>query len=367
MKVAVLADCHVDHGVHQRWASTAWKRATTDIANETFDVCVVAGDLFHTGKPVSEAVMVCVDGLKTMTAAGVQVLVVAGNHEWIRVRSRDAHRPPCSILGELDGVTTVLSADGYQQGDLWVGAVPWPAPGAHATGFAQTDEIARLGDKATNVDGPKLTAGHILVTEAAQWPGSESEMTALKTLTHNVRLKSLDDPDVFGPVAMGHIHNRQLLSDTVSYVGGLEAFSFIDEGRVGGWSEFRYGNGIWTETFREAGVNTFLTVGADDDLSDVAHGTIIRVRVSDEHSHAAFDVSKLEGSGLVFAGYKDERTKRTQTTGPERFATETRVVDHQELVDRWSKAERLTERDDMLLKHAASIDRGWGDCTGHAH
>ena len=96
MKVAVLADCHVDHGVHQRWASTAWKRATTDIANETFDVCVVAGDLFHTGKPVSEAVMVCVDGLKTMTAAGVQVLVVAGNHEWIRVRSRDAHRPPCS-------------------------------------------------------------------------------------------------------------------------------------------------------------------------------------------------------------------------------------------------------------------------------
>lgn len=109
MKVAVLADCHIDHGVHGEWADGAWDNATRTIADEGFDAAVVAGDLFHTGKPSTEAMLRCASGLRRMTEAGTQVLVIAGNHEWSGVKATEGHRPPVMLFEDIDGVTALIT------------------------------------------------------------------------------------------------------------------------------------------------------------------------------------------------------------------------------------------------------------------
>ena len=358
MRVAVLADCHIDHGVHGLWADEAWRRATADIAAERFDLAVIAGDLFHTGRPTAEAIMRCIDGLKAMTAAGVPVLVVAGNHEWTGVNASQGHRPPTMLLDEVEGVTTMYQPGEYRAGELWVGALPWPAPGKHSAERDQADNADRLADAAEQHDGPTLLAAHAAVSEVMHHSGSETEMRTAATSSSTAGLADLDLTP-FGHISLGHIHARQSLSPTCSYVGGLEAFTFIDEGRVGGWSELAHtgdGDGGWEETFRPAGVRNFATLNIGDDPSEHEPGTIVRVRVKEGESPFDLDRGDIEQAGLKFAGLK---TELPETDG-ERTCVEGDTggavlqVDDIELLDRWSKREKLSEQDEQRVREFAS-------------
>ena len=365
VKVAILADCHLDHGTHRLWADGAWEQATNDIAEGGYEAAVIVGDLFHTGKPIPEAMLRCMAGLRRMTEAGVPVVIVAGNHEWIGVRSMELHRPPTLVFNEMDDVTAVIQPEGiWITPDLWVAALPWPAPGSHASVMTQAEDALFLADEASRIDAPKLMGCHAAVKEAMLWGGSETEMCSASTPTNTVGLKDLDIPDAFSHVSLGHIHNRQNLSQTCSYVGGLEAFTFIDEGRIGAWSSLELIDPTdpsfgWIERKMECGHHQFATVGLADDLSGLEPGTMVRVRILDGESRFGFDESQIGEHGLVFAGWKDERRDAEIDVEMPLLEDEDKPLDMIKLVDRWSQRKRLTEREDALYKDAVTKELGW--------
>ena len=372
VKVAVLADCHLDHGTHRRWvdgAYGAWEHATNDIAEGGYEAAVIVGDLFHTGKPIPEAILRCMAGLRRMTEAGVPVVIVAGNHEWLQVRATELHRPPTLLFNEMDDVTAVIQPEGiWVTPDLWVAALPWPAPGSHASVMTQAEDALLLADEAVHIDAPKLMGSHAAVREAMPWGGSETEMCSASTPTSTVALNDLDIPDAFSHVSLGHIHNRQSLSQTCSYVGGLEAFTFIDEGRTGAWSSLELIDPTdpsfgWLERKMDCGHHQFATVGLEDDLSGLEPGTMVRVRILDGESRFGFDESQIAENGLAFAGWKDERSDAETDVDMPSQEDEEKPLDMMGLVDRWSKRKRLTEREDTLYKDAVTRELGWADST----
>ena len=364
MRVAVLADCHLDHGTHRLWADGAWERATRAIAEGGYYCAVVAGDLFHTGKPLPEAMLRCVAGLRLMADAGVHVVVIAGNHEWIGIRSIESHRPPTLLLNEIPGVTAVIQPEGLRIGDdLWLGALPWPAPGAHHSGFTQAEEAKWLAEEASGLTIPKLVVAHAAVGEAMDWcGGSEQEMCSASTPTHTLSQNDLDYPDVFGHTAIGHFHKRQSLSPTCGYVGGLEAFTFADENRIGAWSSFELAEdntwSDWIESRMECGLHRFATVAMGDDLSALDEGTIIRVRIKDGESRYDFDISDAEEAGLLFSSWKDER-REVEAETPEQSAVDDAPLVMNDLLERWAARRRLTEQETGLLKASAREELGW--------
>ena len=362
MNVAFVADCHLDHGIHGLWADDAWEIATTAIAAGEYDAAVLGGDLFHSGRPVPEAVLRCMAGIERMTAAGVRVLVIAGNHEWNGVRTKDLHRPPTAVLGELGGMSGVVAVT-HPQGvrlceNLWVAALPWPAPGRHLSGSGQPEAAARLADEAAAVDGPRLAVAHAAVG-GFHLTGSETEMAALSTKS-TADLSDLDVPEAFQRTLMGHYHGRRALSPTCGYVGGLEAFTFADEGRTGGWSSLHYDGDSWTETFVPAGVQRFVTLRSDTPIDSLEPGTVVRVEVRDGESRWDFDLSHLRDAGMRFAGFYDPHggTVEAAAVPPPQGP-----LDMVELLARWSDTKGLSAKERVLVNDAAGRVLGWAQAA----
>ena len=362
----MLADCHIDHGTHRLWADGAWEQACADIAAGGYVAAVVAGDLFHTGRPSAEALMRCVQGLRCMTRAGVRVVIVAGNHEWIGVRAALQHRPPTAVLDELPDVVAVTQPAGLHVCDgLWVAALPWPA--ASMAG-QQPQHALRLAEQATHVDAARLAVGHAAIVEAVRWPGSEAELSAAPPAA-TAALADVDHPDVFERTLLGHFHTPRALSPTCGYVGGLECFTFADEGRVGGWVSLDRVGGGWVPTFVEAGKHRFETIDMDTDLAAVAAGTVVRVRVRAGQSRLDFDSGAVAKAGLRFAGFYDESVATAAASTLSRAPlepTERSPADIVALLDRWAEQRRLTARDRSLLRRAADDLLGWAPAVTDA-
>lgn len=359
MRVAFLADCHGDHGKHRLWAFGAWARATAEIAAGGYDAAIVGGDLFDTGRPIPEAVIRCEEGLRTMTDAGVRVVVLAGNHEWIGVRAAAGHRPPTLMLADPPRVTAVVHPEGLRvSDDLWVAALPWPAPGSELT---QRDAALRLADEACGVDAATLAVGHAAVAEAAPWAGSESELTVAPAAA-TAALADLDIPEAFTRTMLGHIHNRRSLSATCGYVGSLECFTFADEGRRGGWSSLELVDGAWVETFVEAGEFRFETIDMDTDLSTLQEGTLVRVRVRPGESRLDFDTQQLRTAGLRFVDWYDETAAAAAAERAGAAVAALPVsepLDTVALLQKWAERRQLTAKEQRLLLDAAARELGW--------
>ena len=101
MRAVLVADCHIDHNIHGLWAVEPWMEACEWVAANGCDVFIVAGDLWHTGKPSSEAICCAVEGFKLAASSGAECVLVAGNHEWIGVTRQRTRRSPAGLLNEI--------------------------------------------------------------------------------------------------------------------------------------------------------------------------------------------------------------------------------------------------------------------------
>ena len=259
------------------------------------------------GRPEPEAVLRCIAGIERMIAAGVRVLVIAGNHEWRGVKVSALHRPPTEVLGKIGAMSGVIAVSHprwvHLCDGLGVAALPWPAPGRHANRVSQPEAAARLAEEAGRFDGVRLAVAHAAVG-GFRLSGSETEMAALSA-TATAELSDLDVPDAFERTMLGHYHGRKALSPTCGYVGSLEAFTFADEGRVGGWSSLEHDGDGWVETFMPAGVQKFVTLNSDTPIDTLEAGTVVRVAIRDGESRWDFDLSGLHDAGMRFTGFHD--------------------------------------------------------------
>ena len=313
MRVAVLADCHIDRRlpVDGSWRNAeAWKRACRRVAFDIQpDVTVIAGDLFENANPVGEAIRLAGKGLRAMTRGGQSpVVYVLGNHEWIAANGADNHMPASFVFDQINGVKVVAQPEQFRlPNGLLLSGLPWPAPASPVPGHV--DHIKRLADQSAAADGPRLAVGHAHVATArgvAPAVGSEREFT-VQANEWRVSLSDLHaSSDAWPHISLGHIHGRQTLGGRCSYVGSLEAATFADEGQEKGFSLFEWSGGGWDEQFEKVGCVNFATVTVDDIneedvLEALPAGTIIRVRLGEGQTRADVKSDVLDRLGLLLA------------------------------------------------------------------
>lgn len=307
MRVAVMADCHIDHETHQEDGMNTWKRAVRETRRRRADTLILAGDFFHTGNPSGEALTLAAEGLRLLTQEDVKIVYLLGNHEWSRVRTAGDHRSAAAVLEHIAGVTVVDRPALVRAGPLLIAAMPWPRPGTPHDVDVHEQTIRRMADRAARAaaGGPILAAGHAAVHGLCGYPqrGSDRDMhDGLPAPEWAPELSLLDRPDVWHRTCLGHIHRRRALTATCGYVGSLEAWKFADEGQPKGFLLLDWTGSGWAETHIPVGRRVFKTLTASQVLAgeweNLPEGAVVRVKMEQHIERSEIDLRPLIGAGL---------------------------------------------------------------------
>ena len=324
------------------------------------DAFIVAGDLFHTGRPTSEALIRAHEGFKMVAGTGADCVLVAGNHEWIGVNRQRTSRSPAGLLDKFGVVQAPADPTPLRLDcGLWLGAAPWPTPGGDAE-REWVDQVADLADDADSFDGPRLVVAHASIGEARFSTGSERELRAL-TREWTVPVSALD-LDPFDAVRVGHIHRRQYLTDYVAYVGSPERFTFTDEGHQRGFSLLEWDDSeeVFTDTLIETARVNLQTITTDTELDMIPEGTLLRVELRDGEGGHSIDRQAIEDAGLRLIDFKmpkDERDRREKSEPSCDDLIED--FDPAELLEEWAVQNRRIGDDMIRLLEKGEAVHGW--------
>lgn len=245
--ILVVADLHLDVGRHETtgpdginkaWsvAHRAWLAACDEAIQRRVQLVAVAGDAFHSSRPLPEAAQMLLDGLLRLSQAHIPVVLIGGNHELWRLPW--GHRHVLQQYAAVDGVQVVLHHprvlrldDGTQ-----VACLPWPHvtdiladvdevppdPGAIDQLVTQWlhEQIDQLQDQVGQSDDPSVLIGHAMLdtakasTELAIAPMAMSRVLATPMVsTHQIT------QGPWMPAVFGHVHQRQQPGTGVWYGG----------------------------------------------------------------------------------------------------------------------------------------------------
>jgi exonuclease SbcD len=225
---------------------------------ESVDVVVVAGDVYDRALPGVDAVQLLDDALLRLTDAGAAVVLSSGNHDSPRrlgfgsrlLGKAGVHvRTDPARVGE-----PVLLAD--QHGEVAFYPLPYlePALAADVLGAERTQAgvlhaamAAVRADQASRPGRRSVLSAHAFVTGGEP---SESERELAVGGLGQVDASTFDGVDY---VALGHLHGRQQLRETVRYSGSPLAFSF---------SEAAHAKGSWLVDLGKDGVDQVESVPA---------------------------------------------------------------------------------------------------------
>ena len=170
-----------------------------------------SGDLFHGHHPAAAALGVALDQIERLRAAGVQFVVIAGNHSTPRVRAM-AH--PFSLLDRF-GVEAVHGQPRRLRfGDLGIAAIPHSHDHEQLAGWittAEPDPDAPLNVLVAHVGLEGLA--HVGAGEpgAPEMPGEILESVA-----------------AFDYIALGNLHQFDRPRVNAAYAGSPERLSWAD-------------------------------------------------------------------------------------------------------------------------------------------
>lgn len=210
-----------DAGLNQRMVDheRAW-RATIDHALETKpDVFLHAGDLFDGVRPSNRALYGAMEGLLKLSAAGVETVLIAGNHEHPKMRETGS---PFRLFGHLPHVHPVYKGrhEAIQVVEgLTVHAVP------------QCPDAQTLRDQVQGIE--PAPGRNVLMLH-----GSVREMEAFCNAEFNEQ--TLDPAwfdDRFDYVALGHFHGVAEVTPRAWYCGAPDRVSIAEAGEEKGFLE----------------------------------------------------------------------------------------------------------------------------------
>jgi len=282
------------------------------LGNEV-DLVLFCGDAYKNREPSQTHQREFARRIARLSGTGIPVLLLVGNHDLPNALGRATAVEIFHTL-TVENVTVASDAKVHRlhtrKGVVQVAALPWPRRSALLTKEeyrnATLDQINRimedkltriLGDMANEVDAdlPALLAAHIAFSEAKM--GSEQRMAIGQG---PVMLGSSLVPHAFDYIALGHMHEQQVISrhPPTVYAGSLQPVDFGEEGHQKGFyivelDEARpRGERILSYDFHEVKIRPFHTirvrVGGDDNptenvLREIGRhkieGAIVRVQV----------------------------------------------------------------------------------------
>ncbi|MET8144462.1 exonuclease SbcCD subunit D [Sphaerisporangium sp. NPDC005288] len=241
MRVLHTSDWHLGRAFHRESLLEA-QAAFVDhlvetIRSERVDVVAVAGDVYDRALPSVDAVALCNETLRRLVAENVHTVLISGNHDSARRLGFGADLMDASGVHLRTDPARV--GEPVIVGDVAFYAIPYLEPEAvrapwalpershsaaleHAMGLVR-DDLAGRGM-------PSVVLAHAFVTGGK---GSDSERDISVGGVAHVPVAAFDGVDY---VALGHLHGRQRMSESVRYSGSPIAYSFSEATQVkGSW------------------------------------------------------------------------------------------------------------------------------------
>ncbi|MFI7698659.1 exonuclease SbcCD subunit D [Nonomuraea sp. NPDC049480] len=240
MRILHTSDWHLGRTFHRESLLSA-QAAFVDhlvetVRAERVDVVAVAGDVYDRALPPVDAVALLDEALARLRSAGARVVLISGNHDSaLRLRfgsalfeSAGVHvRASPELSWEpvlVDGVA--FYGIPYLEPELV--RAPWELPDRSHTA-AITYAMDRVRADAVRHRASVVLA-HCFVTGGQ---ASDSERDISVGGVAHVPLAAFDGVDY---VALGHLHGRQRMSESVRYSGSPLAYSFSEAGHLkGSW------------------------------------------------------------------------------------------------------------------------------------
>jgi len=252
------------------------------IETERVDLLVVSGDIYDRALPPVDAVALADDAFARLAASRARVVMTSGNHDSARrlgFNSRLVDAAGFHVRTVADDVATPVVLED-RHGPVAVYGIPYldpdllrhpwdlPARSHHA---ALAEAVRRIrADLATRPSGTRsVVLAHAFV---AGGEGSDSERDIS---VGGVSIVPASVFEGFDYVALGHLHGRQSVTESVRYSGSPLAYSFSEAGHLkGGWLVDLDARGKVTAEFVEAPVPrrlVRLTGTLEDLLRDRRH------------------------------------------------------------------------------------------------
>ena len=232
------------------------------VTEHEVDVVLIAGDVYDRALPPEWAVAALEETLQRITDAGVQVIITPGNHDsaqrlgfgrglmrgsGVHIRSALSDSWTPVELAEPDGGTTLVYGMPYLEPQLFAPSLGLDR--GHHTGVT-AEVVARIwadvAQRRESLTEPKVVLMAHLFAAAGAASDSERnigvDVAAGDQPAHHedsiggLAVVPLELFDGFDYVALGHLHGRQRLSETVRYSGSPLRLSF---------SETRQAKGAW--------------------------------------------------------------------------------------------------------------------------
>ncbi|GII92264.1 exonuclease SbcCD subunit D [Sinosporangium siamense] len=239
MRVLHTSDWHLGRSFHKEsllHAQAAFvDHLVETVRAEAVDAVVISGDVYDRALPPVDAVALCDEALRRLSALGVATVVISGNH--------DSALRLGFLSGPLDRAGVHIRTDPAAVGEpVVVGgvafhAIPYLEPDLVKETFGLTERghTAALGHAMSLVRAdlarhrrPSVVLAHAFVTGGS---ASDSERDISVGGVAHVPAEVFHGADY---VALGHLHGRQCVSPTVRYSGSPLAYSFSEEGHVKG-------------------------------------------------------------------------------------------------------------------------------------
>ncbi|HEY0952449.1 exonuclease SbcCD subunit D [Nocardioides sp.] len=269
MRILHTSDWHLGRSFH-REGMLGHQAAYVDhllavVEEEHVDLVVVAGDVYDRALPHVDAVRLADEALARLAGSRAKVVLTSGNHDsaqrlgfssrlidaaGVHIRT-DAAGVGTPILLEDDHGTVAVYGLPYLDPDAV--REPWGLP-VRSHEAALTAAMGRVrADLATRAGARSVVLAHAFVAGAPdQVRPSDSERDI------SVGGVSLVPTSVFDGVdyaALGHLHGRHTLTESVRYSGSPLAYSFSEATQVkGSWLVDLGAHGLDSATFVEAPV-----------------------------------------------------------------------------------------------------------------
>ena len=229
MRIVHLSDTHLGfrqlhrvdaagRNVRERDVAAAFAQAIDRAIALAPDAVIHAGDLFDSHHPSAAALSVALDGLARLRAAGIPIILIAGNHETPRSAAAEHIFAVLERFG--DGVHALHGAPRtVRVGDLAVHGIPYD------NDLARMAEAVRAARPDPGAESTVLVA-HLGLAGLGGVVGPEASLA--------VSGETLAGARAFSYVALGHLHKFTPVADNAAFSGSTERLSWADDAPVKG-------------------------------------------------------------------------------------------------------------------------------------
>lgn len=247
MRILHTSDWHLGRQFHGQGMLTHQAafldHLLAEVESSEVDLVVVAGDIYDRALPAVDAVALADDAFARLAASRARVVITSGNHDSAQrlgFNARLADAAGFHLRTHLDRVDEpVLLRD--EHGPVAVYGIPYlePDQAKRAWELGARSHEAALGEAMRRVrcDLARQPAGTRSVVLAHAFviggQASDSERDIAVGGISSVPASVFDGIDY---VALGHLHGRHTLTDSVRYSGSPLAYSFSEADHVkGSW------------------------------------------------------------------------------------------------------------------------------------